>query len=181
MSAAGGGTKRPPLAGDREAAVCVVGAGYTGLWTAYYLKRAQPDLEVVVVESEFAGFGASGRNGGWLSSYFPAPRAKVLADHGRQAVLDLQQAMLDTVDEVIDVCVRESIDAEIRKSGVLAAARSEIQLQRLRSALAEDLASGFAEPGTRELGPDELSERVHLSRNACWLMRRRLMSIPVFS
>ena len=59
---------RPPLAGDLQADVCIVGAGLTGLWTAYYLKRARPDLHVVVLEREFAGFGASGRNGGWLSS-----------------------------------------------------------------------------------------------------------------
>ena len=58
---------RPPLDGDRGADVCIVGAGYTGLWTAYELKRAQPGLDVVVLESRFAGFGASGRNGGWVS------------------------------------------------------------------------------------------------------------------
>ncbi len=60
-------SRRPPLSGDREADVCIVGGGFTGLWSAYYLKRAQPQLEIVVLEREFAGFGASGRNGGWLS------------------------------------------------------------------------------------------------------------------
>ncbi|TIX75031.1 MAG: FAD-dependent oxidoreductase, partial [Mesorhizobium sp.] len=58
---------RPPLQGDIVADVCIVGAGYTGLWTAYYLKQAAPHLNIVIVEKEFAGFGASGRNGGWLS------------------------------------------------------------------------------------------------------------------
>ena len=55
---------RPALAGDIEADVAIVGAGYTGLWTAYYLKQQLPALRVVVLEAEIAGFGASGRNGG---------------------------------------------------------------------------------------------------------------------
>ncbi|HKE81713.1 MAG TPA: FAD-dependent oxidoreductase, partial [Solirubrobacteraceae bacterium] len=57
---------RPALDGDRQADVCVVGAGYTGLWTAYELGRADPSLDVVVLEREVAGYGASGRNGGWV-------------------------------------------------------------------------------------------------------------------
>jgi len=64
---------RPRLPGDRDADVCIVGAGYTGLWTAYYLKRADPSLRITVLEARFAGFGASGRNGGWLSGLAPGP------------------------------------------------------------------------------------------------------------
>ena len=60
-------TRRAPLDGDTTADVCIVGAGYTGLWSAWYLKRADPTLDVLVVEKDFAGFGASGRNGGWLT------------------------------------------------------------------------------------------------------------------
>ena len=67
---------RAALPGDRDADVCIVGGGYTGLWTAYYLKRAQPDLRITVVEKEFCGFGASGRNGGWLSGGFSWSREK---------------------------------------------------------------------------------------------------------
>ena len=63
---------RPPLSGDVQCDVCVVGAGFTGLWTAYYLKTLQPDLRVVVVEREIAGFGPSGRNGGWVSAFISA-------------------------------------------------------------------------------------------------------------
>src|SRR4029078_6920216 len=57
----------PALPGDRDADVCMVGAGYTGLWTAYYLKRADPSLRIAVIDARFAGFGAAGRNRGWLS------------------------------------------------------------------------------------------------------------------
>ncbi|MBF3263147.1 FAD-binding oxidoreductase, partial [Pseudomonas aeruginosa] len=57
---------RPSLEESLEVDVAIVGAGYTGLWTAYYLKRRAPQLRVAIVEAETAGFGASGRNGGWL-------------------------------------------------------------------------------------------------------------------
>ena len=61
--------RRAPLAGDRTADVAIIGAGYTGLWTAYYLKRQAPHLRIVVLEAEIAGFGASGRNGGCLLTW----------------------------------------------------------------------------------------------------------------
>ncbi len=68
-------TPRPALEGGLDADVAIVGAGCTGLWTAYYLSVAEPSLRVVVLEAEVAGFGASGRNGGWCSALFPrSPR-----------------------------------------------------------------------------------------------------------
>jgi len=76
-------TPRPALPGDLEVDVAVVGAGYTGLWTAYYLARADPSARIVVLEREVAGFGASGRNGGWCSALFPASLAKVARLAGR--------------------------------------------------------------------------------------------------
>jgi hypothetical protein len=60
--------RRPSLPGPAEADVAIVGGGFTGLWTAWYLKRAAPTLRVVVLEAAFAGYGASGRNGGWLTA-----------------------------------------------------------------------------------------------------------------
>ena len=62
---------RPPLGGPRSADVCIVGAGYTGLWTAYELRARRPALDIVVLEAEMAGFGASGRNGGWVLGALP--------------------------------------------------------------------------------------------------------------
>src|SRR5712664_231669 len=93
-------TPGPRLPGTREADVCIVGAGYTGLWTAYYLKQAQPDLRIAVLEREFAGFGASGRNGGWLSAELAGKRDAYAATHGHQGVVDLMRAMRGAVDEV---------------------------------------------------------------------------------
>ena len=75
--------RRPSLPGGAEADVCIVGAGYTGLWTAYYLKRADPGLRIVVLEATFAGFGASGRNGGWVTAELPGSRARYARQPGR--------------------------------------------------------------------------------------------------
>jgi glycine/D-amino acid oxidase-like deaminating enzyme len=63
--------RRSPLTSDVDADVAIVGAGHTGLWTAYYLLKTDPSLRVVVVEQEYVGYGASGRNGGWASAIFP--------------------------------------------------------------------------------------------------------------
>ena len=78
---------RSALPGDREADVCIVGAGYTGLWTAYYLKQLDPSLTIAVLEARFAGFGASGRNGGWLSGLPPGHRGVLAKEHGIPTVI----------------------------------------------------------------------------------------------
>ncbi|GMB79443.1 FAD-binding oxidoreductase [Shinella zoogloeoides] len=124
--------KRPALPGDREADVCIIGAGYTGLWTAYYLKKADPSLDIVVVEREFAGFGGSGRNGGWLSGGFGWSREKYLKTATRGAVVDMQRAMAGTVDEVIRVAEAEGIDADILRVDNITVATNRPQLERAR-------------------------------------------------
>jgi glycine/D-amino acid oxidase-like deaminating enzyme len=124
---------RPPLEGDREADVCIVGAGYTGLWTAYELLRADPSLAVVVLEREVAGFGASGRNGGWvLGDVSTGSRQRAAA--GEAAVAALERAAQETVDEVGAVCAREGIDCDFVKGGSLTVAQTAPQLARLRAA-----------------------------------------------
>jgi glycine/D-amino acid oxidase-like deaminating enzyme len=129
---------RPPLDGPRSVDVCIVGGGFTGLWAAYYLKQADPGLNIVVVEQRFAGFGASGRNGGWLFGGIAGSRARYAKTHGRQAVIDLQRAMNATVDEVIEVTRREGIDADIVKGGVLEVAYTPAQMERLRGFIDEE-------------------------------------------
>ena len=131
-------TPRPALPGDRDADVCIVGAGYTGLWTAYYLAQADPSLRITVLEARFAGFGASGRNGGWLSGLPPGHRGLLAKEHGVQSVKDWQRLLNSAVDEVIDVAAAERIDADIVKGGNLEVARSEAQAKRLREELEED-------------------------------------------
>ncbi len=123
--------KRAALPGDREADICIIGAGYTGLWTAYYLKKADPSLSIVIVEREFAGFGGSGRNGGWLSGGFDWSRDKYLKTSSRQAVISMQSAMAGTVDEVIRVAETEGIDADIVRADNLVVATNVAQMGRL--------------------------------------------------
>ena len=124
--------KRPALPGDRDADVCIIGAGFTGLWTAYYLKKADPSLNIVVLEREFAGFGASGRNGGWLSGGFGWSREKYLKTSSRGAVIDMQRAMAGTVDEVVRVTEAEGIDADILRVDNITVATNAPQLERAR-------------------------------------------------
>ena len=126
--------------GDIDADVAIVGAGYTGLWAAYYLKTLQPDLRVVVLEQRFAGFGASGRNGGWLTNSVTGGREKYAASHGRDAANAQQRALNETVDEVIAVTRREGIDADIVKGGEMDIARTPSQLARLRETVAHEQA-----------------------------------------
>ncbi|MFD1930607.1 NAD(P)/FAD-dependent oxidoreductase [Nonomuraea mangrovi] len=126
----------PALDGDRRADVVIVGAGYTGLWTAYYLKRARPSLDIVVLEKEFAGFGASGRNGGWLTGDLAGTHERYAKTHGVEATRLLQQEMYSSIDEVIEVCGKEGIDADIVKGGVLNVARGSAQAARLRASVA---------------------------------------------
>ncbi|RKT06013.1 glycine/D-amino acid oxidase-like deaminating enzyme [Streptomyces sp. 3211.6] len=132
---------RAPLTTDTTADVAIVGGGYTGLWTAYYLKRAAPDLRVTVLEQKFCGYGASGRNGGWLYNGI-AGRDRYAALHGHHAAQRLQQAMNDTVTEVIDTAAKEGIDADIHRGGVLEVARTPAQLTRLKAFHTAELSFG---------------------------------------
>jgi len=126
---------RPALEGSHDADVVIVGAGYTGLWTAYYLLKSDPSLRVVLVEKREVGFGASGRNGGWASAIFPIslPRVAQLYSHG--AALHLQEAMNHTVDEIGRVLALEGVEADYAKQGFLSLARSTPQLARARAAV----------------------------------------------
>jgi len=154
---------RPPLPGPAQADVAIVGAGYTGLWTAYYLKRAQPSLEIVVLERELAGFGASGRNGGWVSGFFSGPARVYERRVGQAAYVALQRAMFATVDEIAAVLREHAVDADFVKAGHLAVARGDGQALRLRRELRDAHKRGLGEIDLRELTTSELGERVQVA------------------
>lgn len=153
---------RSPLPGDREADVCIVGAGYTGLWTAYYLRQQDPGLRITVLEARFAGFGASGRNGGWLSGLPPGHRGLLAGKYGRDRVLAWQQELDDSVDEVIAVAAREGIDADIVKGGNLEVARNAAQAARLRAEVEEDRRWGVE--GVELLSAAQAADRIRVDR-----------------
>ena len=128
---------RTALAGDTTADVAIVGGGLTGLWTAYYLLERDPTLRVAVLEKHIAGFGASGRNGGWCSALFPASTAALAREHGRGAALAMRRAMVDTVDEVGRVAAAEGIDCDFVRGGTLSLARTPLQLEAARAEVLE--------------------------------------------
>ena len=150
-------TPRAPLAGDTEVDVAIVGAGLTGLWTAYYLQAADPSLRIAVVEREVAGFGASGRNGGWCSALFPVNAATLAAEAGRDAAVAQYAAMRATVAEVAKVVADEGIDADLALGGTVVLARSEPQLRRARAEAAESAEYGL---GTELLDADTARARL---------------------
>jgi glycine/D-amino acid oxidase-like deaminating enzyme len=147
-----------PLPGDIEADVAIVGAGFTGLWTAYYLRKADPSLRIVVCDREIAGYGASGRNGGWCSALFPASLAKLERLTDRAGAVAMQRAMHETVDEVGRVAAAEGIDCHWAKGGTVMLARSPLQLERAREEVAEAREFGFGEEDLRLLTAAEASE-----------------------
>lgn len=152
---------RAALPGPASYDVAIVGAGFTGLWTAYYLKRADPSLRVAVLEAEVAGFGASGRNGGWCSALFPTPWRRLVATSSPTEALRLHRAMAATVTEVGRVLEAEGIDADYRRGGTVTLARSGAQLTRLRTELATARERGFGEEDLRLLGAE--AARSHLA------------------
>ena len=138
-----------PLDKDVAVDVAIVGAGFTGLWTAYYLAKARPDLKIAVLEKEIAGFGASGRNGGWASALFPSSLATLAKGAGRERALAQHAAMRATVDELITVAAAEGIDADVAKGGTIVVARTPTQWRR---AVAE-----VDDARTWGLGEDEMA------------------------
>ncbi|MHA3684081.1 NAD(P)/FAD-dependent oxidoreductase [Leucobacter sp. HY1910] len=159
---------RPELPGYLAADVAIVGAGYTGLWTAYYLKQAKPELRVVVVEEKHVGYGASGRNGGWLTSAMTGGRAQYEPTHGRDAAERFQRAMNETVDEVIRVTEAEGIDADIKKGGEFNVAYTPAQEARIRAFAAEEQSWRYTDLELLEAAEAKAKINVTGTRAAVW-------------
>jgi glycine/D-amino acid oxidase-like deaminating enzyme len=156
--------RRAPLPGPVEADVAIVGGGYTGLWTAYYLARRDPSLRIVVLEREFAGFGASGRNGGWLSNLLPISWETIAAETSRAAAVAWQRCADATVDEVLAVARAEGIDAQAAKGGFLQLATTEVQAARLREEVERARQWGLGDADLRWLSRAEARGRVAADR-----------------
>jgi glycine/D-amino acid oxidase-like deaminating enzyme len=146
---------RLALPGPASYDVVVVGAGLTGLWTAYYLRKADPSMRIAVLEQEVAGFGASGRNGGWCSALFPTSWDQLVKASSTDGALRLHRAMHETVREVGRVAAREGIDAHYQRGGTVVLARTPLQLERIRADVATSHERGFSEDDERLLGREE--------------------------
>ncbi len=158
MEEAGSEDPAPPLEGDTEADVAIVGGGYTGLWTALALTEREPGLDVVLVEAEECGLGPSGRNGGFLHGYWShLPRLRErFGDEGALAVARAADAI---VPGVRAFCETHGIDAWLREGGLLrvsAAPAQDASVERQVGAAHELGAPEEAVPLSRE----ELAERI---------------------
>jgi glycine/D-amino acid oxidase-like deaminating enzyme len=159
---------RPELPGNLTADVAIVGAGYTGLWTAYYLKKAKPELRVVVIEQRHVGYGASGRNGGWLTNSITGGREQYVKTHGRDAAERFQRAMNETVDEVIRVAAAEGIDADIKKGGEFNVAYTPAQEARIRAFAASEQSWQYTDLALLEASEAQAKINVANTRAAVW-------------
>ena len=156
---------RPPLGSDEQVDVAIVGAGYSGLWTAYYLTELQPGIRIALVEAEIAGFGASGRNGGWVVGGLAGLDPLFEDPARRDDAIRLQRTMFDTVDEVGRVSEREGIDCHFAKGGSIGVATVAVHRERLRADLEWWRGLGFGEQDFRWLEAEECGARVRTPAN----------------
>jgi len=152
---------RAPLPGDLEVDVAIVGGGFTGVWTAYYLKRADPDCRVALLESDTLGFGASGRCGGWCWASVAGLSHHFERDPEKGAVL--RQAIATTIDEVGAVCAAEGIEADYCKGGGLTFTSNAAQAERVRASVDAHRKLGWSEEDVHWLEPAEVRERMRVA------------------
>jgi len=152
---------RSPLPGDRDVDVAIVGGGFTGLWTAYYLMRADPSCRVAVIERETAGFGASGRNGGWCVAMIHGLGEFLERDPKSGAAL--HEAIKASVDEVGAVCQAEGIEADFHKGGGIILATNAQQAERLREDLEYEREIGSTEEDIYWLEPEEVKAHIRIA------------------
>jgi glycine/D-amino acid oxidase-like deaminating enzyme len=155
---------RPSLQGDATADVAIVGAGFTGLWAALHLAQADPTLRIRVLEREVAGFGASGRNGGWCSALFPASWRRMARDAPREAVVAMQRALQQSVDDVGAAAVEHGIDCHYARGGSLSLLRNAAHLAAAKREVADARAWGFGTETLELLSAEQTAVRVRATR-----------------
>jgi glycine/D-amino acid oxidase-like deaminating enzyme len=153
---------RPSLDGSTDADVAILGAGFSGLWTAYYLLRSDPSLRVVIVEAETAGFGASGRNGSWCAPDLNISASSLARRHGHDAARRIVQATYDAIDEIERACAEEQLACGFQRGGELVVARGPQGLPALEATLRENELFGFGERWHR-LDAAEVAARIRVA------------------
>jgi len=144
-----------PLGGDIDVDVAIVGAGFTGMWTAYALLQQDPSLRVAILEANHVGFGASGRNGGWASALFPVSLGALARQSSREAALAQKRAMQDSVTEIGRIAQAEGWDIGYHRGGSVFFARTPLQWSAAQAEVADLRTWGIGEPDACLLGPDE--------------------------
>jgi hypothetical protein len=127
LSAEPDAERAEPLSGGHRTDVCIVGGGYTGLWTALQIKWRDPSVDVMMLEADICGAGASGRNGGFATSWW-MKRPSLIAKYGEEESMRLARASEEAVVEIGRVCKKYGIDADYRPGGVLETATTPAQI-----------------------------------------------------
>ena len=112
--------------------VAIIGGGFSGLWSAYHLLKLNPKLSIVIFEAKSIGYGASGRNGGWVSSDYPVYRKTLEKRHGSDATNNLFKELSNAIDEIGQIAEQIAPKASFVKSGTLTFARNKAQERRLK-------------------------------------------------
>lgn len=152
---------RPSLRSDIDVDVVVVGAGFTGLWAAYHLAVLDPALRVAVIEAQYVGFGASGRNGGWCHAEYPLGSDQLAKDHGEERALDHMRSLFESVDDVGSISSEEGIDCDYAKGGVLTVARQAFQDSYAREEVEHSRRLGLSGDDIRYLSGSEAREMLN--------------------
>ncbi|MGC2485961.1 MAG: FAD-dependent oxidoreductase [Acidimicrobiales bacterium] len=152
-------TPRTSLSTHLDVDVAIVGGGFTGLWTARELKRRDGALRIAVLEQSVCGFGASGRNGGWASSFYPLSDESIVARHGIDSFRHLRHVLHGGVRALGEALAEDGIDADFVQGGTLDFARSELQAQRLRQHVEDSRELGYTPDDLRWLDQGEANER----------------------
>jgi len=150
---------RASLTGEIQVDVAIVGAGFTGLWTAYHLLKKDPSLKIAILESEIAGFGASGRNGGWASTLYPVANARLATEAGSRAPSAVRFALNQSIDGIERFCLENDVDAQLKRGGRITVARTKVQLRRLEAEVTQDRTFGEA---TEMLSKSEVISRLDM-------------------
>ena len=156
---------RPALPHNVDVDVVIVGAGFTGLWTAYYLAQGDPSLRIIVLEAETVGYGASGRNGGWCSSKMAGLDALLANPVTRAHGAALQRELIATVGEVGRVVEVEGIDCDYERGGTVVVATHATQVPRLKEAIEIRRDAGFGPEDFRWMDARETSTRIRPAIN----------------
>ena len=158
----------PPLSGALEVDVAIIGGGYTGLATAYHLKTADPSLDVAVLEAETLGFGASGRNAGFVMTLFGASAALMKLLHGGERVREAHQFMVRAIADLERTIGDNAIDCDYERAGFLRVATTPAYASRIRKDL--ELFQSLGIEGLQWVDRDWVSSRVRSPNflGACW-------------
>ena len=163
------GPPAPALAGAERADVAILGGGFVGLWTALELKRRDPACDVVVLERDVCGGGASGRNGGMVLSWWPK-LASLIKLCGVEEALRLGHASAYAIDGIAAFCDEHGIDAQFRRGGFLWTATTPSHVG------AWDAVVGLCEQhgidAFQRLGPDEVARRAGSDRHLAGVFER---------